>query len=217
MIGTGRLGTKGYAELLLGLHRKPATSQELSARHGVDPRNMVYITRRMHGLKLVHIHGWHQPCKGQARPIFGFGNAPDAPRPLRLKTGKPSTAVMAPPPKPAIDLVTFAHVMYALAEKRTVAEVQELSGGFIEALRRHIQHMHAIGLVHIAGWERRPYYGPPTPLYRVGIGRADAPRPLPMSKKESNARYRAKQRERAAYTQLARALASNASVFNQAA
>ena len=218
---THRLCIRGYADIVRGLAREPASALELSARHDVTESVMRGIVKRLHTQGVIRIAEWRQPCQGPAMRVFGFGSEPDAPRPLTL-AGKPSRhiGVNAPPPKPTLEITSFGVLMRTLADDRYgLGELSEITGISRHTLSRNLKHMRSIGLVYIAGWERRhgDTGGAPLPLYRIGIDRLDTPKPPRQTKKQTNAKYNAARRARRSQQRMLRAICSNAFVFNLAA
>lgn len=217
---THRLCIRGYANIVRGLAAEPATALELSARHDVTEAVMRRIVKRLHAQRVIRIAEWRQPGQGPAMRVFGFGGEPDAPRPLTL-AGKPSRhiGVSAPPPHPTLEITSFGVLMRSLAEKRGIGELAEITGISRHTLSRNLKHMRSIGLVYIAGWERRhdATGGAPLPLYRIGIDKRDMPKPPRQTKQQSNARYNAARRAMRGQLRLSRAICSNSPVFTLAA
>ena len=207
-----RLCTKGYARILRGLYDAPAGSQELAVRHGTAEHTMRGITRRLHYLGLIRIVAWRAVVQGPAIRIFGFGGGADAPRPFTIR-GLPSQhiGVTARPPAPRLELTSFAVLMRALAEKRGQRELIEITGIARSSLSPNLRYMRSIGLLFIAGWERRDYGGGAAlPLYQLGIGRNDVSRPRPELKTVINARYGAARTKRRAQDRLTQAICRRA-------
>lgn len=218
---TRRLCIAGYAEILRGLFDAPATSGGLAQRHNVTPHVMRGITRRLHQLRMIRVAEWRKPVQGPAMMVFGFGGEADAPRPLTV-TGAESKHIgaTARPPRPTLEITAFAALMRALVERRTVGELSEITGITKHTVSRNLKHMRAIGLVYVAGWERRRQGGAGgavLPMYLLGIGRKDVPKPAMQTKQASNARYNAARRQKRHQLRLVRAICANNSVFNQAA
>lgn len=214
-----RLCIKGYSDILRGLAREPATAAELTERHGTSGGVMRGLIKRLYAERLVHVAEYRRATQGPAMRVFGFGDEPDAPRPLTLG-GAPSKhiGVTAGRPKPAPEVIAFASLMRALTEKRSLGELIEITGISTQSMARNIRHMRSIGLVYIAGWDRRERGGgAPVRLYRVGIGRNDATRPQPKPRSEINATHNAARRHMRLQRRLTRAICSNSSVFNIAA
>ena len=214
-----RLCIRGYADILRGLAREPATAAELTIRHGTSGGVMRGLVKRLYSERLIHIAGFRRATQGPAIRVFGFGDRPDATRPLTV-AGRPSQhkGVTAGRPRPTPEVIAFASLMRALTEMRSLGELIEITGISTHSLAKDLAHMRSIGLIHIAGWERRQTGGgAPVRLYRVGIARKDAPRPQPQPRSEVNERHNAARRDRRLQFQLTRAICSNASAFNLAA
>ena len=219
MNGSQRLCIRGYASILRGLAREPASAAELTIRHATSGGVMRGLVKRLYAERLIHIAEFRRATQGPAIRVFGFGDKPDAARPLTL-AGLPSQhkGVTAGRPKPTSEVIAFASLMRALTEKRSLAELIEITGISNHSLSRNLAHMRSIGLIYIAGWERRQTGGgAPVRLYRVGINRNDAARPQPKARCEINARHNAARRSRRLQFELTRAICSNASVFTRVA
>lgn len=212
---TGRICIQGYARILRGLSKEPATNAELVVLHRVTGAVIRAITRRLYDLGLIHVYKWGRSSKhGPAARVYGFGGLPDAP----LPEGE-SAQWSSRPAKPKAELIAFGSLMKALERKRSLDELVDLTGMTAQTLRRNLAYMRSIGLIFIAGWQRRGTRcgGAPIAFYKVGIGKSDATRPRPITAVEKYRRHNDIRRARGAHMRFIRAICSNASVFSQAA
>jgi hypothetical protein len=168
-------GMRGYATVLATL-RTPMTVDVLSGAVGCGTATLRQVVRRLHVYGLIHVAGWHRdkPC-GPYAALWAEGEGSDVPYPKansRWKWADRSNDTATT----RVEMLTFKHVMDALDDPHTLASLREITGATKAALQALLQHMRALRLARIAGWERADN-GIPMPLFRMGAGRdADRPR-----------------------------------------
>ncbi len=138
----------------------------------------------------------------------------------KLGAGQPGSRMTVrtlKPGKAGVALIHFAALIRALvAGPASAAMLAESTGCTVNTIRAQLNAMRRAGVIYRAEWHRDHEYGEWCAHWRFGIDKRDVPKPKAKPVQELRARYKANRRARAATTDLIRALAANASVFNQA-
>lgn len=214
-----RIGIAGYSAVLRSLADVFETSEQVALRHGLHVGTARKMLRRLHDMRVIRVADWvSSKPRALACPVYAFGDGPDVPRPPCRCTGEPSrhhgaTTIKA---KPQPELVAFASLIKALCHASTANELAERTGIHFNTIRKAVKHMQAIGLIHIAEWEVHDTGGKKAPMYRLGVGKANKAKPRARTSQEIQKKYRDGLAQRKRLLRITHALASNASVFNQA-
>lgn len=188
MAANRRIMRKGYADILCGIYFDPATVNGIAKRHGLNRQSVGCVIRRMRDLGVVHVGAWR--IEGAARipaAVLHYGPGTDAPPPFKADgtrydySRKRSQRLKVRP-----ELLTFCNLVKALEEPHSINQLAEIVGigCHTAATRQLLNHMHAIGMVHVAEYERTAIAGKWTRLFAIGFGLPDAVKPKPMNAKE---------------------------------
>lgn len=185
------IGLNGYATLLAAL-RVPGTPQDLAARLGFGVCRLRSVLKQLRVLELVHRVGWVRPGgHGYDLPVYRLGAGVNVPARLTRAGEAMPYADFAPAIWPKVQLL--ADVLGAMAHDGCSVDEIAAESAHRSTLYRLMPHLHALGLVRVAGWERRPSgAGEPRPLYlyQPGARRPDTPKPgrLPSSVRKARRR-----------------------------
>lgn len=206
-----RPGWCGYADILKSVMTSPGTSMDLAQRFGMQVIRMRIILNRFHELGVLHIGAWRKRncvISGAPMAVFHFGKGADVPGTANgRKYRKPRKTTAQH------EQTQMVHVMRLLVEPITKKDLSAASGTGWRTIGVFINHLHQIGLCHIADWSPGLKGGQPAAMYRLGCA-ADAKRPSPIPLQELSRNAWLRRKERNAMQRLIRATAaSNSSVF----
>jgi hypothetical protein len=207
-------------DILRGLADEPANCMTVASRHGLSPCWARRLLRRMRDLGIVSIATWGRcGLRNSLAPVYTYPPQADVPRPLCRSTGQPSRhpSVLMTRVKTSPEVTTLAAILRALSEPIGVRGLSEAVGIHYNSALALIRHAHQIGFLFIADWERRLHGGKPSALYQVGIGRKDAPRPVPEPKHLGHKRYRLARAQKLQQLAMLHAIAANGQALQRAA
>lgn len=191
-------GAHGYATILAHVRAEPCTAHQLAERAcGITYTNAHRLLRQLRHHRLIHISGWvRESGRGPHCAVFSLGSDLDVPPPPAMSDDakRLSSAWASTPPPVRAEILAFAAVWRELESPQSSLSLMESCGGSRNSLKRLLNHMHALGLVRIAAWDRTASMNPAACYQR---GRAsDARRPKPLTVSEMNRRYDAGRRAR---------------------
>jgi len=209
-----KFGHRGFASILRLVLDKPMDHAEVASEIGFGVEYVRNLMRGMHALGLVHAGSWRRNARGFARPVYAFGDKPDAPAPA-ANNGVNHPGVTRPK-RIYSEVVAFATIVRALQEPVSAHGVIAASGVNEATAYRLLVHMHGLRLIHVSEWERRiGIGGTPQKLYLLAPDKPDAPRPAREDHRAAVRRYGKKRRARNRQIRMLHALAANASDFIQ--
>jgi len=205
---------RGYASILRLVLDKPMDHTEVAAEIGFGVEYVRNLMRGMHALGLIHAESWRRNARGFARPVYAFGDKPDAPAPT-ADNGVSHPGVTRPKCIYS-EVVAFAAIVRSLREPVSAHGVIAASGVNQATAYKLLAHMNGLRLIHIVEWERRiGIGGTPQKLYLLAPDKPDAPRPAREDHRAAVRRYGRKRRARNKQIRMLHALAANASDFIQ--
>lgn len=184
------ISLQNYADILKIVRDNPSSAAKVSQATGFRVENIRLCLRRMHALGLVHIIGWTPKAYHTVpRPIYREGAGTDVPPPL-TNQGRPSRHQAAQEIRivAGANLVAFSVVVKMMkAGPSHRIELAAESGTNHDNLCKLVRHMHRIGLVHVADYERGRS-GVPKQLMAWGE-KKDKPRPPRLVRPTSREAY----------------------------
>ncbi len=173
-----RLLGPGYAQVLRLFVDGPVTWREVSARCGTNRATSQNLCHGLRKQRLIYIERWDK-IKGERRfqwtPVYAYGDKEDAPCPV------PHRPSARPTP---FELLAFCDLVRALQFDSWHSKgLAEHLGYCARTVRSTVRALHALRLVHIDDYMRRPRAGAGYPLFTWGPDQEDAKKPAPKSAK----------------------------------
>jgi hypothetical protein len=212
IIRTGRLGWSAYARIYAAVIDKALTHIEAAEAVGAGSQSVREILWRMEHLRLVHVETWckHYKARGPLAARFRAGEGVSAPYPSATAVDVPGASLAAGNPRS--ELISFAHIMRALQDGATRADIMDQTGCSHSNLSKLLRTMKGLGIVHVCSWQRRcDEPGQPAEVLQLGAGR-NAPKPKPIDGAERARRYWVKRRAREAGVRVSMALAGQGAI-----
>ncbi|MEY3252436.1 MAG: hypothetical protein RL227_1409 [Pseudomonadota bacterium] len=189
-----RLLGSGYAQVLRVFVDGPASWHGVAEKCGT---NRVTSQKLCHGLRkqrLIYIASWVSIKTGrrsQWTPVYACGDKPDAEPPMTLRC--------AQAPRTAPELLAFCDLIRAMQVDSWHSKGLAAHLGHCErTVRKTVKALHALRLVYIDDYMRRPQSGAGYPLFTWGPDEQDAKKPAPRSARSvwtSNNRVQAARRQ----------------------
>lgn len=201
---------------------EPLDSAAIAQRTGLGRNAVLFIMRRLHSLRMVHIGAWTESSFGRPPAVkWKTGEGEDTLRPVGKWRGVNYVPRQLQPHtrnKVSADMVAFAHAIRAMTDQAATADqIEAVTGWAHTTVTRFIRHCRRIGLIHISEWTRTAKNcGVWARMYQVG-DEADAPKPRAIPRSVVERRSAAARKQREADIRMAHALAANSTTFNQAA
>lgn len=148
---------------------------------GTSPRNLEAYLPLLHKNGLVRVVRWERSSTGAAFVgVYGWGDGKkNAPRQTKSMKGIKGVEV-------AQSDEAKRYMLYLQRGNRTALEMAEITGATTSWTRKVLESLRRQGFSHVAEWERDGAH-PPIAVYAPGRG-VDAPRPKPLTQKQSNRR-----------------------------
>lgn len=180
-----RIGLEGYARILGSLRKRPKSTADLAAEHGVSHLAVLLVMRHCLRAKVVHRPSWYRPAPhSRMVPTWALGAEGDVSMPMyEERTRRPRRA-----PSTLILLTTAIELLRDAAMTRQ--ELAEELCMHVETAQRIARALRDAGLVYVESWNKSPM-GKPAEELRYG-NRKDAPRPATKSEAEYFAQRRSR-------------------------
>lgn len=177
----GRMGYVAWATVLVALHERPMTHQQVASMRGTlggaqRLREQLWSLERA---GLVHVKEWVWPWRSSvALPVFAGGPGESVPYPVPLAKRPIPGKVYADRPLNA-EMLAFVVMIRALHEGATRADLREQSGVYEHHIRPFVRHLRALGFLHTADWRKVVDHGGKwAEVMKFGPG-ADVRKPRP--------------------------------------
>jgi len=185
-----RLLGPGYAQALRVFVDGKATWRDVAHRCGVSRAAAQSLCHGFSRQRLIHVVEWfNPPGKGQQwTPVYVFGEGPNAPPPVPVRTSKAPTK---------FEILGFCHLIQQLQLNAWHAKHVAAETGQCEAaVRRTMRALHALRLICIDDYAIRRNGGHGYPLWTWGVDVEDAKKPRPIPRQQAWTANNAKIRQR---------------------